>query len=65
MRCKVAAAPVSGKARSKVERFLAEPLEVPRSDLVVIRGATRTDDKTLVRGLERAEPRKALLPILS
>ena len=60
IRLKVAAPPVDGKANAEVERFLAELLGVPRSDLAVIRGAAGRDKTVLVRGLARAETRKAL-----
>ena len=55
---------MSGKANAEVEHFLAELLGVTRSDLTVIRGAASRDKTVLVRGLARAETRKALLPYL-
>jgi uncharacterized protein len=64
IRLKVAAPPVSGKANAEVERFRAELLGVSRSDLAVIRGAASRDKTVLVRGLSRAETRKALSPHL-
>jgi uncharacterized protein len=64
IRLKVAAPSVSGKANAEVERFRAELLGVSRSDLAVIRGAASRDKTVLVRGLARAETRKALSPHL-
>jgi uncharacterized protein YggU (UPF0235/DUF167 family) len=55
---------VSGKANAEVERYRAELLGVSRSDLAVIRGAASRDETVLVRGLARAETRKALSPHL-
>ncbi len=60
IRLKVAAPPVRGKANAEVERFRAELLGVSRSDLAVIRAAASRDKTVLVRGLARAETRKAL-----
>jgi uncharacterized protein len=64
IRLKVAASPVGGKANAEVERFLAELLGVPRSDVAVIRGTSSKDKTVLVRGLARAETQQALLPDL-
>ena len=64
MRLEVAASPVGGKANAEVERFLAELLGVPRSDVAVIRGMLSKDKTVLVRGLARAETQQALSPYL-
>ena len=60
IRLKVAAPPVNGKANAEVERFLAELLDVPRSDVTIIRGATSRDKQVLVRNLAHAQTQKAL-----
>jgi len=64
IRLKVAAPPVGGKANAEVERFLAEVLGIPRSDVAVIRGASSRDKTVFVRGLARAETQQALAPYL-
>jgi uncharacterized protein (TIGR00251 family) len=64
MRLEVAASPVGGKANAEVERFLAELLGVPHSDVAVIWGTLSRDKTVLVRGLARAETRQALSPYL-
>ena len=60
MKLKVAAPPVDGKANAEVSRFLAALLDVPPSDVTVIRGASSRDKKVLVRGIEEATAREAL-----
>jgi uncharacterized protein len=60
IRLKVAAPPVDGKANGEVERFLAELLQVSRSDIAVIRGRTNRDKQVLVHGLAPAQTQKAL-----
>jgi uncharacterized protein len=60
IKLKVAAPPVDGKANAEVERFLAELLDVPRSDVSIIRGATSRDKQALVRNLAHAQTREAL-----
>ncbi len=52
LKLKVAAPPVDGKANAEVERFLAQSLGVPRSDVALIRGASSRDKVVLVRGAE-------------
>ena len=60
VKLKVAAPPVNGKANAEVERFLAELLRVPTSDVAVIRGASSRDKRILVRGIEEAKAQKTL-----
>jgi uncharacterized protein YggU (UPF0235/DUF167 family) len=48
------------KRNAEVERFLAELLDVPRSDVAVIHGPTSRDKKVLVHGLAPAQTKKAL-----
>jgi uncharacterized protein (TIGR00251 family) len=60
VKLKVAAPPVKGNANAEVSRFLAALLEVPPSDVAVIRGASSRDKRVLVRGIEEAKAHKAL-----
>lgn len=60
IRVRVTAPPVDGEANAETERLLATLLEVPRSDVCVIRGASSRNKTLLVRGLEPAEVRAAL-----
>jgi uncharacterized protein len=60
LKLKVAAPPVGGKANAEAERFLAELLGVPRSDVTVVRGASSRDKVVLLRGLEQAEVQELL-----
>jgi uncharacterized protein (TIGR00251 family) len=60
LKMRVAAPPVCGKANAEVERFLAQSLEVSRSDVAVIRGSSSRDKVVLVRGAEAATLQKIL-----
>jgi uncharacterized protein len=60
IKLKVAAPPADGKANAEVERFLAELLDVPRSDVTIVRGATSRDKQVLIRNLAYAQTQKAL-----
>ena len=55
LKLKVAAPPVGGKSNAEAERFLAELLGVPRSEVTVLRGASSRDKVVLLRGPEQAE----------
>lgn len=55
IRLKISAPPVDGKANSETESFLAELLEVSRSRVSVVKGASSRDKTELVQG---AEPEK-------
>jgi uncharacterized protein (TIGR00251 family) len=50
LKLKVAAPPVGGKANTEAERILAELLDVARSDVAVVRGASSRDKVILIRG---------------
>ncbi len=58
IRLRVAAPPADGKANA--ERFLAELLGVPPSDVTAVRSASSRDKTVLVRNLEQAHTRKLL-----
>lgn len=58
LRVRVSAPPVEGAANARVVLLLAERLQMPRSCLSVIRGASSRDKEILVRG---AGPRAAAL----
>lgn len=60
IKLQVAAPPVNGKANAEVERFLAELLDVPRSEVTIVRGATSRDKQVLVRNLAHAQTQKTL-----
>jgi uncharacterized protein (TIGR00251 family) len=60
LKLKVAAPPEDGKANAKAERFLAELLDIPRSNVTVVRGASSRDKVVLVRGVGPSETRKLL-----
>ena len=60
LKLKVAAPPVNGKANAEAERFLAELLDIPRSNVTVVRGASSRDKVVLVRGVGPSETRKLL-----
>ena len=49
---KLAAPPVDGKANAEIERFLAQSLGIPRSDVAVIRGASSRDEVVLLRAAQ-------------
>ena len=57
---RVASPPVGGKANAEVECFLAQSLEVPDSNVAVIRGTSSRDKVVLVRGVEAATLREVL-----
>jgi uncharacterized protein (TIGR00251 family) len=60
LKLKVAAPPVDGKANAEAERFLAESLGIPRSNVTVVWGASSRDKVVLVRGVGPSETRKLL-----
>jgi uncharacterized protein (TIGR00251 family) len=60
LKLKAAAPPVDGKANSEIERYLAEVLGVPRSEVEIFRGAASRDKTVLVRGASTGEVRKVL-----
>jgi uncharacterized protein (TIGR00251 family) len=64
VRLRVAAPLADGRGAAEVERFLAELLGVPRSDVTVIRGTSSRDKTILVQDLTRAEAQQALSPFL-
>ena len=60
LKLKVAAPPAGGKANAVTERFLADLLGVPRSNVALIRGSTHRDKGVLVRGASAETLREAL-----
>jgi len=57
LKLRVAAPPVDGRASAEAERFLAEVLGVPRSDVTVVGGTSGRDKTVLVRGVTTEEVR--------
>jgi uncharacterized protein len=55
LKLKVAAPPVGGKANTEAERFLAELLGIPRSDVTVVRGTSSRDKVILIHGVGQTE----------
>jgi len=60
IRLRVATPPTDGKANAEVERFLAELLGTPRSDIKLLRGTSSRDKVVLVRGRGHLETQKIL-----
>jgi uncharacterized protein len=60
LKLRVAAPPVDGKANAEAERFLAELLGIPRSDVTVVRGASSRDKVILIHGVGQDEVQKIL-----
>ena len=51
VRLSVAAPPTAGRANAEIERYLARLLGVPRSGVVVVKGAQSRDKLVFLRGL--------------
>jgi uncharacterized protein (TIGR00251 family) len=51
--CQISAQPVDGKANIAIIGLIAEVLDVSRSDVGIVSGATSTRKKVLIRGLSR------------
>jgi len=62
---RVAAPPTHGRANAEVERFLADLLGTPRSNVTVVRGSASRDKTVLVRGIDGDKVHKLLSPHLS
>ena len=60
IRLRVAGPPVDGKANVEVETFLAELLGIPRSNVIVVKGAASRDKVVLLNTPEQAEIREIL-----
>ncbi|MGH3144187.1 MAG: DUF167 domain-containing protein [Rubrobacter sp.] len=61
LRLRVAAPPAGGRANAEAERFVAQSLGVPRSDVSVVRGAVSGDKALLVRGVAVKDLRETLI----
>jgi uncharacterized protein (TIGR00251 family) len=64
IRLRAAAPLLKGKANAEIERFLAQLLGTPRSDVSLLRGASCMDKMVCVRGLGEAEIQNLLSPHL-
>jgi uncharacterized protein (TIGR00251 family) len=60
LRVRVAAPPVEGEANDELVRFLAKSLRVPRSAVLVTRGAAGRRKTVLVSGIAAAAARRLL-----
>lgn len=61
LKLRVSAPPVDGKANEEITRFPSRLLRVSRSDVEVVRGASGRDRTVLLRGVDPAEARSALV----
>jgi uncharacterized protein (TIGR00251 family) len=64
VRLSVTAPPTGGRANGEIERYLARLLEVPRSDIIVVKGVQRRDKLVFVRGFGADEVRTRLDDLL-
>ena len=64
VRLSVTAPPTGGRANGEIERYLARLLEVPRSDITVVKGVQRRDKLVFVRGFGADEVRTRLDDLL-
>jgi uncharacterized protein len=60
LKLRVAALPVKGKANAQVERYLSELLDLPLSDVTVVRGAGSRDKAVLIQAPHPDEVREVL-----
>ena len=65
LRLRVAAPPVDGKANIEAERYLAGLLGLPRSGVVVVKGASSRDKAVLLKEVEPGDVRGLLEPHLA
>jgi uncharacterized protein len=64
VRLSVTAPLTGGRANGEIERYLARLLEVPRSDMTVVKGVQRRDKHVFVRGFGADEVRTRLDDLL-
>lgn len=62
LRVRVTEPPVDGRANRAVERLLAKALDVPRSRVTVVRGATARTKTVEIDGLSEQQVRERLAP---
>lgn len=60
----VSAAPENGKATAAIVELLAEELDLPRSNIQLIAGATNRNKQFLIGGIELSELEKRILAVL-
>ncbi len=65
LRLRVAAPPVDGKANTAAERYLAGLVGLPRSGVVVVKGASSRDKAVLLKEVEPGDVRGLLAPHLA
>jgi len=56
----VAAPPVEGKANRELIEYLSEVLDIPKSNIAIVRGETGRDKVVVISGLTREETEKRL-----
>lgn len=64
VRLSVAAPPIAGRANAEIERYLARLIGVPRSGVVVVKGAQSRDKLVFLRGLGADDLRARLNNLL-
>jgi len=62
LKLSVAAPPTHDKANAEIECYLSSLFNVPRSGVVVVKGASSRDKLVLVRGAEAGTVREGLVP---
>ncbi len=65
LKLKIAAPPIGGKANEALVRFLAELLDIPKSDLAVEKGQSSRHKTVSVRGLKQEEADRRLARLLT
>jgi len=62
LRLRIAAPPEKGKANKELLEFLRRQLDVPGADIAIISGQTSHQKVIAIKGLNRSEILKRLLP---
>ncbi len=63
--CRVSAPALEGRANKAVVTIIAEVLGVPASSVSIVAGATSSQKKVLVTGIERQETLDILRPLMT
>lgn len=57
---RIAAPPVEGKANRELIEYLSEVLDIPKSNITIVRGETGRDKVVAIRGLTKEEVEQRL-----